>query len=56
MWNGTRRMAEAIASGIKEADDKTNLKLYNAAKTDKNDILTEILSLKRFAGLTYHQS
>jgi len=46
MWNGTRRMAEAIASGIKEADDKTNLKLYNAAKTDKNDILTEIFKSK----------
>ncbi|HHV07775.1 MAG TPA: anaerobic nitric oxide reductase flavorubredoxin, partial [Firmicutes bacterium] len=46
MWNGTRRMAEAIASGIKEADDKNNLKLYNAAKTDKNDILTEIFKSK----------
>lgn len=46
MWNGTRRMAEAIASGIKEVDGKTNLKLYNAAKTDKNDLLTEIFKSK----------
>ncbi|MGI6129638.1 MAG: anaerobic nitric oxide reductase flavorubredoxin [bacterium] len=46
MWNGTRRMAEAIASGIKEADGKTNLKLYNAAKTDKNDLLTEVFKSK----------
>ncbi|NLG86342.1 MAG: anaerobic nitric oxide reductase flavorubredoxin [Firmicutes bacterium] len=46
MWNGTRRMAEAIANGIKEVDGKTNLKLYNAAKTDKNDLLTEIFKSK----------
>lgn len=46
MWNGTRRMAEAIAAGIKEADGKTNLKLYNTAKTDKNDVLTQIFKSK----------
>ena len=42
MWNGTKRMAEAIAKGILEIDKKVNLKLFNIAKTDKNDIITEI--------------
>jgi flavorubredoxin len=42
MWNGTRVMAENIAQGIKQADPKVNLKLYNLAKSDKNDVMTEI--------------
>ena len=46
MWNGTRVMAENIAKGIKLADDKVNVKLYNAAKTDKNDIITEVFKSK----------
>ncbi|TYC03017.1 MAG: anaerobic nitric oxide reductase flavorubredoxin [Kosmotoga sp.] len=41
MWGGTRRMAEAIAEGIKEVSEVT-LKLLNAGKADKNDIITEI--------------
>ena len=44
MWQGTRRMADAIAEGIKSFDSKVNIKLYNASKTDKNDIITEVLS------------
>ncbi|NLX71003.1 MAG: anaerobic nitric oxide reductase flavorubredoxin [Clostridiales bacterium] len=46
MWNGTRRMAEAIAEGIREADSSVVIKLYNAAKFDKNDIITEIFKSK----------
>jgi flavorubredoxin len=42
MWNGTKRMAEAITKGIREIDKKVNVKLYNIAKTDKNDLITEI--------------
>jgi len=42
MWDGTKRMAEAIAKGIREIDKKVNVKLYNIAKTDKNDLITEI--------------
>jgi len=42
MWDGTKRMAEAISKGILEIDKKVNLKLFNIAKTDKNDIITEI--------------
>lgn len=48
MWDGTKRMAEAIAEGIKEADDKVVVKLYNVSKTDKNDVITEIFKSKAF--------
>lgn len=48
MWNATRRMAEAIAEGIKEVDDKVTVKLFNAAKTDKNEIITELFKSKAF--------
>ena len=46
MWNSTRLMAEAIARGISEAAPETTVKIFNAAKEDKNDILTEIFSSK----------
>jgi flavorubredoxin len=42
MWNGTRIMAENIARGIKQNDPQVNLKLYNLAKSDRNDVMTEI--------------
>ncbi|TET04266.1 MAG: anaerobic nitric oxide reductase flavorubredoxin [Promethearchaeota archaeon] len=42
MWDGTKRMAEAITKGIREIDTKVNVKLYHISKTDKNDIITEI--------------
>jgi len=42
MWNSTRLMAEAIARGICAAVPGMTVKLFNAAKEDKNDILTEI--------------
>lgn len=46
MWNGTRVMAENIAAGIRVADPETNVKLYNLAKTDKNDVITEVFKSK----------
>ncbi len=46
MWNGTRRMAEAIAEGIKSKDKDVNIKLFNCAKRDKNDIITEVFKSK----------
>jgi flavorubredoxin len=42
MWNGTRRMAEAIARGIESADKTTEVKLFNTATTDKNDVIAEV--------------
>jgi len=46
MWDGTRKMAEAIATGIKEADIKVTVKLFNSARSDKNTIMTEIFRSK----------
>jgi len=42
MWDGTRRAAEIIAQGIKETNDTITIKLFNAARSDTNDIITEI--------------
>jgi flavorubredoxin len=46
MWNNTRRMAESIAEGIKEADKEVTIKIFNSAKADKNDILGEVFKSK----------
>lgn len=46
MWNSTRRMAEAIAEGIKSADKNVTVKLFNSGKSDKNDIITEVFKSK----------
>ena len=46
MWNSTRRMAETIAEGIKEADPQTTVKLFNASKSDKTDIITDVFRSK----------
>lgn len=46
MWNGTRRMAEVIAEGIKSVDKDVVIKIYNSSKKDKNDIITEVFKSK----------
>lgn len=46
MWNGTRRATEAIAAGIREANSGINIKIYNAARSDTNDVVTEIFRSK----------
>ena len=46
MWNDTRKMAEAIAKGIQEKDEKVTIKLMNTAKDDKTDVLTEVFKSK----------
>jgi flavorubredoxin len=46
MWNGTRLMAEQIARGIGMADPEVMVKIYNAARSDKNDIITDIFRSK----------
>lgn len=42
MWQSTRKMAEAIADGIREATPDTTVKIFNITHDDKNDVLTEI--------------
>jgi flavorubredoxin len=46
MYNGTRELAESMVQGINHADPSVNIKLYNAATNDKNDIITEIFKSK----------
>jgi flavorubredoxin len=46
MWQSTRKMAQAIAEGIREESSSTTVKLFNASKEDKNDILTEMFRSK----------
>lgn len=46
MWNGTRVMAEKIAKGICDSDKEVNVKIFNLAKTDKNDVITEVFKSK----------
>ncbi len=46
MWKGTRSMAENIAKGIKKADTDVTIKLFNVAKSDKNDVITEVFRSK----------
>ncbi len=46
MWNGTRAMAEAIARGVTAADEKANVKIYNIARADMNDIIAEVFKSK----------
>ena len=42
MWNGTRRMAESLADGIRLADPSVTVKLYNVARSDKTEVLAEV--------------
>ncbi|MCK9230245.1 MAG: anaerobic nitric oxide reductase flavorubredoxin [Syntrophales bacterium] len=46
MWDGTRKLAEAIAAGIREKDSAVTVKLYNAARRDINDNMTEVFKSK----------
>lgn len=46
MWNSTRIIAESIAAGINMVDKDVTIKLYNAAKEDKNNLITEIFKSK----------
>lgn len=46
MWESTKRMAVAIAKGIHNVDPDVTIKMYNSAKEDKNDIITEVFRSK----------
>ncbi len=46
MWGGTRLLAEAISKGIQERDPTVDVRLFNTALRDKNDIMTEIFRSK----------
>jgi anaerobic nitric oxide reductase flavorubredoxin len=44
MWNGTRRMAEAVGEGL--AEGGVPHKLFHMAVSDRNDVLTEIFKTR----------
>lgn len=46
MWDATRKMAEAIAEGIRAADKDITVKVYNVGRSDKNDVITELFKSK----------
>lgn len=46
MWNSTRVMAERIAEGIRRTDPDVNVKLFNIAGSDKNDVVAEVFKSK----------
>lgn len=46
MWEGTRRMAEAIAQGIKDVNKDIAIKICNSSRSDKNDIISEVFKSK----------
>ena len=46
MSNNTRMMADAIAQGITEVDPRVAVKIFNVARSDKNDIITSTFRSK----------
>ena len=42
MWQSTRKMAEAIADGIREVTPDTMVVIKNIVHDDKNDVITEV--------------
>ena len=44
MWNGTRRMAEAIGQGL--AEKGVDYKLFHMAVADRNDVIAQIFQAK----------
>ena len=46
MWNGTKLLAEKIAEGIGLADSEVVVKVFNHAKSDQNDLITEVFKSK----------
>ena len=49
MWNGTMKLAHAIADEIHRQAPETKVKVYNIAHTDKNELMTEVFKSKAIA-------
>ena len=46
MWEGTKKLGEAIFEGINLEDKDVRVKMFHIAKTDKNDLITEVFKSK----------
>jgi len=49
MWEGTAKIAHRISDEIKKQSPDTVVKVFNIAKQDKNDIMTEVFKSKAIA-------
>lgn len=49
MWEGTTALANAIAGHINELSPETRVKVFNIAKADKNEIMTEVFKSRAIA-------
>ncbi|HAT82961.1 MAG TPA: MBL fold hydrolase, partial [Eubacterium sp.] len=49
MWEGTAKLAHAIADEIHVQSPDTVVKVYNISKTDKNELMTEVFKSKAIA-------
>ncbi len=49
MWDSTMKMAHRISQEVAQLSPDTKVKVFSIAKTDKNDIMSEIFKSKAFA-------
>ena len=49
MWEGTTKIAHEIAREVSNQSPDTVVKVYNIAKSDKNEIMTEVFKSKAIA-------
>ncbi|MBQ6157796.1 MAG: MBL fold metallo-hydrolase [Thermoguttaceae bacterium] len=49
MWEGTAKLAHAIAAEISRQSPGTVVKVFNVAKADKNEVMTEVFKSKAVA-------
>jgi flavorubredoxin len=49
MWEGTTKIAHKIAEAAREVSPETVVKVFNCAKADKNEIMTEVFKSKAIA-------
>ena len=49
MWDGTAKLAHEIAREIARQSPDTTVKLFNIAKADKNEIMTEVFKSRAIA-------
>lgn len=49
MWDGTKKLAHAIAKEINKQSPETTVKVLNISKVDKNEIMTEVFKSKAIA-------
>ena len=49
MWDGTKKLAHALAKEIPLLSPDTKVKVFNISQTDKNDIMTQVFKSKAIA-------